>query len=1045
MLFKKRILIFFILGLIFQTISVPVTADVTLAGLANPSIVTVTATDSAAPESSIIDGKQVWKIANAENSKVLFDVDESFEDSSVDGSTFIVDIEYYDKKCDILNNERNLSFFHVWVNAIDYGLQRVCDVTLVGDGVWKKATIEVDNACFANTINGNCDIMISMYDQRRVSYVPLYLKSVNILRGEKKNSVLVKSEIEETGNTFAYYEEKHVKNTFTNTKNEELSLKVKYCLTDKNGDVKFSYDDYFILPSRSKTTRDVIIDSALCGLFEWVVEISDDTGIINERLNASTIAIVKTAEDGLKCESAWLNCHLNHYPESMWNVCTELINHANVKGVRLGVPWYNVEKGYGLNLEVEKIWRMSDFYDRYGIDYWVLLSGCSQYYQDPYESVLKIPTTQTEVNGWENYCKYVIEKYAERGVDLFEVWNEPNVSSFNPTNATPQHLAEITKRAKKAANELLQEDKLTKPVKIAGMGLASMNYNSNYENWLKPAVDAGIANDGTGMDVLNVHTYVASTTPELTKIYNSVQKYRDYIYSKTGRKDIPVLVSEYGNSSAQEFVSDKVKSDWNTRSLILYKMYGIGDQVAIYNLEKKGVLSNSVEDNFGLISPVYENLNIKGKCGIPTESYISYAAMNYMLRGEVTPIEMLDCGENIKINRLARNTLNDEVIALWTAYDAADIKLNLGTNSVKYYDSLGNECIMNSDDGIYNFSLDGSVAYITGNFNNCELVDAKQCFYEGFKNHTYYIPHNWSRITMNGSPTTNGATIWPVEIDDAHGTSLLIGSKKKVENGQSVVGNHALFREVGYVVKEHKPVIFHTEFMVKKEKQGSYSQNTYQICVTRTNNSQDVIFGFKLKDKIGYWDENRNSFVWTEKSFEAGKWLNFDAIYYPESEKVDYYVNNVKIGSGKVDLDNSNVLGKVLIASHTMSDVIDESKFQGIYDNLCLMTYDGSIPLHFSDKEHSIESGTIQYDFTAINLFNKSKNVKVLSAYYNADRQLVKINIETVTIEKMTLKGLTVEASDNYSGCFQVKFFIWDDEKLIPLTDVYAVRAEGLR
>lgn len=76
---------------------------------------------------------------------------------------------------------------------------------------------------------------------------------------------------------------------------------------------------------------------------------------------------------------------------------------------------------------------MSDFYDRYGIDYWVLLSGCSQYYQDPYESVLKIPTTQKEVNGWENYCKYVIEKYAERGVDLFEVWNEPNVSSFNPT------------------------------------------------------------------------------------------------------------------------------------------------------------------------------------------------------------------------------------------------------------------------------------------------------------------------------------------------------------------------------------------------------------------------------------------------------------------------------------------------------------------------------------------------------------------------------------------------------------------------------------
>lgn len=1052
---KKILLFCFISSMTMLPVSATETAYVSIETSVESSDITMTATGDTEPEVAEIDGECVWKIANALNSCVLFDIDESFGNSSVDGSSFLIDIEYYDALCDIPEGDSYLSFFTIWVDKLNYGMQRVQDVPLVGDGKWKNVAIEIEDAAFQNTIDGKGDIKISLYERKAnewiASYVPLYFKSLTITKIEKKNPVLVESYIEEVGNTFAYFEKKQVLNTFTNTQDTDLSLNAEYYLTDKYGNIKFSFNESFVIPAKSESIRSVDINCRECGLFEWIVKITDDTGKINKQFNEDTIAIVKTANDGLKCTSSWIVCHLERYSEEMQRACLELINHANITGVRLHNTWYTIETSSGLDVENSKFWKPSELCDEYNIDYWVMLSGCSPLYQETdLKYPRKIPTTEKELEGWEKFCKYIIEKYASRGVELFEIWNEPNVEYFNSTNATPSQLAEITKRAKKAANELLEEGKIQKPVKIAGLSVTNINSDATYENWLKPAIDAGIAGGEYGMDVLNLHTYQHGVIPEQIKSYNSVQKYRDYIYEQTGIKDIPILVSEYGNCTRYDYVTEESRRDWTVRSLILYKMYGIGEQVAVYNLEDKGLLSQCKDDHFGLVSPVYEELSIEGKYGIPTEAYLSYAAMNYVLRGEITPVEMLDCGENIKINRLSRKTLGDEVLALWTAYDEAEIQLKLGTNSVTYYDCFGNEHIMASSDGIYTLKLNNSVAYITGKFADVELVDAKQIFYEGFSEHKSYVPYGWTKSSIEGTINI-GADIAPLKIDEQHGTSLKIGSRPR----DNQYGNHAILREIGYVVENGTPVKFHTDLRIQETEEVTWynpvwKDNSYHVCITSSSDIEDTILGFKLVGEAGfttgtqirvyYWDENSNDFVKSDTVVFGDNWISLDAIYYPDTGNVDYYVDNTKAGSGKAVIGENKVLKNVLLAAQTKHSTDATTMCPGIYDNVCLMPYDETTkPVFFTEMGHSADNTTIKFNTTALNQFASTDTVTILTAFYDEKGRLLDIIKEPKTLSGTMFQNISTEAGVLTDG-MRVKFFIWDMDGITPLSPTYEVK-----
>lgn len=1047
--------------------------------VANGSAVSSNVTVKTTSASSVvtIGGEYALKVNNDKQSRVLFDVDASLGNSADDGSSYTIEINYYDSSADTPTND--LRFFSLWVDKLNYGMQRIQHVPLLGDNKWKTVTIEVEDARFDadSTKDTEADIMIRLYDRKgngdTASGRPLYLKSLNIIKNIAQNPVLVESYIEELGNTFEYAQkEKQVINTFTNTKNEDLNLKAEYFMLDGFGDVKFSFTDEFVLPAKEEIKKTVTINSQECGVFQWIVNVTDETGTINSRFFEDTLAIVKTAEDKLENSAAWIVCHLERYRNTEnkaelteeQRTCLELINKANIKGARLETTWYLVEYNTAdtkrnLNFEGTYYYDMANHYDKYDIDYWVLLTGCAFGYRDDelYANYkpMRMPKEAAEVDAWERFCKYIIEIYAKRGVELFEIWNEPNVAAFNPENATPAQLAEITKRARKAANELEKEGKIN-PVKIAGLSVTGLNESATYNNWLNPAIAAGIVGGNTGMDVLNIHTYTHDKIPERAKIYNYVKKFRDRIKAATGSSsDIPVLISEYGNALGTK-TSEEQQRDWNIRSAILYRMLGFGDQVAIYNLEQKGDITDSGDDHYGLISPVVKELNIEGKVGIPTESYVAYAAMNYVLRGDVTPVAMLDSGENVRINHLKRNTLGDNVLAMWTAFNDAEVTLNLGVNSVKYYDTFGNERTMTSPNGQYTIPLNSSVSYITGNFTSPQIVDAdEQVVYEdfeGFKGNAWALP-GWIKTSIEGTVNT-GTQLTDFYCNDGHGTSIYLASKKQTDaNGNAVYGNHALYREVGYVVGD-TPVNFHTNIRIKND--GLYATgNEYRAGVVNAADIEDTIFGFKLVGeetgiftksnvlRVYCWDKDSGGFRKSNKTINMGSWASLDVRFDPTTEISTYYVNGEAVATNCYTPlpTGSQVLGNALLAAKTIHTTSSATHLCGaIFDDVSFAPYDSNQPILFTDKEYVTNNGTITFTTTAVNQLEVLDTVTILTAFYDERGRLVNISQKPINLTGKRFESITTGAITAPSDGVQAKFFIWDMESLRPLSSMYKVR-----
>lgn len=1013
------------------------------------NISTVRTTGYGMPELLEIDGQNVWKVSGDINKNISFDICQGFGNSSIDGSSFLIEIEYFDDDEYILpKKDDGLGFFTVWIDKMNYGMQMVKYVPMLGDNKWKKVVIEVDDADFQNEGSLESDIILSLYDRNSastyaVSGASLYLKSLKVTKLERQKPILVESYTDAVANTFAYFENKQIKNTFTNTQDQDARITVDYYLTDKFGDTKYTYSEELFVPANSSVYSVVDIKCNECGLFEWVIKVTENGNSI--WFDEDTLCIVKTAEDGLKPTFSWICCHLHRYSEEAQRTCMELIKLANIKGVRLTNNWSDIESATGLDVENTLIWNAANLLDEYGINYWVLLQGCKTSYQDgTSKNSSKIPVTDKEIAGWEAFCRHAIEKYATRGVELFEIWNEPDQKSFNPMDATPEQLVKITQIAKRVANELYAEGKIPNPVKIAGLSTTNVNVNSVYENWLKPALEAGLIGGEYGIDILNLHTYQTSITPELIKTYNSVNKYRDYIYEQTGVKDIPVLISEYGNSEADIYVTEDRCRDWNIRSLILYKMYGIGDQVAIYNLEETGVHINSKQQNYGLISPVHKDLHIEGKTGIPTEAYLSYAAMNYVMRGEITPIEILDCGTNLKINHLSRDTLGDEVIAFWTAYDSGRVCLDLGTTSVTYYDCFGNEHIMRSEDGVYDIEIDNSVSYITGNFGKVEVLDTYCGIYEDFSDYLSQdiianIPDKWRRSSL--STNAEGAHISNVVIDNEHETSLRIASLECYENNEPTYGNHAVIREAGYKIKDDTPVRFHAEFMIEDGDLTVLPQNQYRLAVTSTSVAGKTLFGFKIANTVGYWDQSKANFVMTEHSLDVGKWIKFDAIYYPKDAEAHYFVNGIEIGRGEVTLDESCILGHILLAAQTIGGTSTEAELAGIFDNICLVDYcTQESSLMMLDAECYIENEQVIFDATAGNFYDLPETATIFTAIYDECGRMKDVVQKSICLEGGEIKRFLTAVENETTDWMQARFFVWNKESLTPLLSVHKVK-----
>lgn len=686
----------------------------------NVAEVELTSTTMATP--AVVDGgKKVWKFSGSGLRPYLYiDLPDSFGNSLKDGSSYDVEIKYFDS---------DTGYAIIWYDAAKWGKQIAYELYATATSSWKTAKFTLDNAAFSGGVDRKGDIMLSFKEYGRMlptTPFPVNIASIKITRRPSANPVIAESYVDRYGNVFEYYnKDKTVHNEIRNTSKTTQNVNIEYSLIDaETGDKVFSKTEKLAIPAQNTIKRDVNIDSERCGLYNWYVNITNDDGSISSEFKEDTIAIVKTDPNGIKSDFSGIQAHSRYFRSKDGAALIELAATANFGSIRYEelnwqyfepTPGKYVMRDNAQSNTLNSFKQMKDL----GLDILMLFYGGHWYYEGLPNGVSGImPKTEKSLDAYEKYLEFAIPYFAPY-VDKYEIWNEPNILAFNKYGGKPEDLTEITKRARKVI------DKCDPDSTVFGMALTEIARDDALE-WRDGMLEAGVVDGDKGMNGLSIHTYHHTYAPEDAKMYlpaiewaNIVNEYAE----KTNAGNIPVYVTEYGVSTPDANTDEEKKTNWQVRDMILYKAHGAADRMYLHQMEQQGIIDQDHEDSFGLVSPPKEEYSIEGKTCVATAPYVAYAAANYIFGGEVTADGVWELDNNVYMNRFKSNKFDKNILTLWCNGGRESLTLDLGVDSVDYYDRWGNKRVIYGKDGRFTFVVDDRPSYVIGNFKENRVTN----------------------------------------------------------------------------------------------------------------------------------------------------------------------------------------------------------------------------------------------------------------------------------------------------------------------------------
>lgn len=726
------------------------------------------------------DGVDVWKFKpSGKNLYFYIDLPNSFRDSYYDGSEYDVEVKYFDS---------NTGYAIFWYDAEKWGKQVAYELYANATNTWKTAKFTLDNACFKNGVDGKGDIMMSFQETGghvSVTPFPVDVASIKITRKPKANPILAESYVDPYGNVFAYYsKEKTVHNEIKNTDSRAHKINVEYSLVEKElGDKVFSKTESITVPACSTVKTDVNIESEQCGIFNWYVRITNDDGTINSSFKEDLIAVVKTDPNGIRSEFSNICTHATAYRPDASHALLQLISMANFGGVRMSpgssLRWENLERIPG-KLEINDASRSLRALEQAKLlGFNVLLQlGCSHAWYQGMNAMSgasnDMPNNKIAYDGFERYSQFVIQNLAPY-VDYWEIWNEPNIKSFNLNGGTPEDLTEITKRVRRLVNKY-DPEALT-----VGMNTTALTRNDGI-TWRDGLFNAGIVDGDNGMNVMGVHPYTFTGSPEDNRMHYVLNDYKDMAleYGKdTGVTEMPVFSTEYGYSTADKLLKGGKALAYPLRQVLMLKAHGVADKTYYYVMEQCGIIDIDREDNFGLVTFLEPKYNIEGKIAVATDRYAAFAGMNYVMGGHCVEDGAWELDDEIYMNRFKSDKFDKNILTLWHDNEDKSLSLDLGVDSVDCYDVYGNKKTVYGKNGIFTFIITGRPLYVVGNFKKNRVV-----------NYSPVVKYNSLHVT---APVKDKAYIVAeVDSDDddyevvfsSHGADVQ-SFKTRVENGKA--------------------------------------------------------------------------------------------------------------------------------------------------------------------------------------------------------------------------------------------------------------------
>ncbi len=672
---------------------------------------------------------------NERNATINVDLASGFAFNLDDGSTYIVEVDYYDEKGGVFSlvydSQEQSDRFHSYVMSV----RGAKGETRKSANSWRTASFRIQDGKFANRLDAS-DFKISanilnnnhpykfeapllpfkdgyvkkFYPNRyaRIStYNPVLIGEIRVKKLETVNPFTVKITTAEKGNKF--YEDEPI--TFnvelTNNTSEAYTLETRHVAVEQHEKgVKIDRKGEPVsIGAKETKTLTIVEPESPFGIFDYTVYFTADgvdTRAVTE-YSRNKIATIQNPQAGT-------NVHLegsDNYPND-YEAIFEAGKNAGYISFRDGIRWADVEISDN-EFKLKETWNLAlEYYEEYGIDPFVITYAVPKERNFVGTEPIR---TEEEYKRYTNYIKWLTKELSKAGVKAVESQNEWNL--MFPTGTSEEYTQYI-----KATREAMHS--VNPDVKLIGVDIAL------FDGALIRRMFEGGALDY--MDGMSYHPY------DWTK---PVEKGNQFANVKTAR----ALMEEFGGGDKELWntesgwdptlahvqnggmiITDHDKGYYIARALLQNNAGNYFDRIYFYEFVNSGMEVSYGEALYGTLSSPYDDVPYAAR-----PAYTSVCATNWLLGGAQyieninrTKVDVFTGPYIYRWSRQNTDGLGDQFVGLWTADMRENYAVDLGVDEAYLMDMYGNITTMKSHNGVFNIMLNEEPQYLIGNFTKFE-------------------------------------------------------------------------------------------------------------------------------------------------------------------------------------------------------------------------------------------------------------------------------------------------------------------------------------
>lgn len=693
--------------------------------------------DSAAVTVSRMMGREGWVLSPDLGESARFinaDIDNKTAYNIADGSSYAVEVDYYDEGISSLTLEYPSMKYTPLIQAetaaeitqpaLNNSVKTSEGEYLVfnNTGVWRSYTWFLDNPTFSDSLNG-FDFRVGIYSGM-MGYSrdgEVTISAIRVYRLETASRIKIENDTSEHfGNIFYDGEEIELSASFSseiypiqNQLDGDYPLDVTYTVRDGDGNVVWRGTDNFTLPMLSKTVRKKKLNVDKFGIYRVDIDAYCKDKKIYSRLGSEFSYVHSDKGKTVNPHSGVQIALLNVKDEKI----AQLARNAGIPKARM-MCYYNNWRKSAEQYEVNNVSMAEGYkslfraFKKAGLDIDANLHSASwmgaAYNFSPIERTP--PYTEDGLRRWSEYCAMMAELLGDT-VECFEIWNEYNLGpnhSFNMENRPASDYAKMYIASKKAI-------KAVNP----NIPVVGLNTSGAPKVWTEEVLQAG----ATDMDVFSIHPYQWYGDPITYDTLDSIE-YVAKLFEKYGAKNVPIWITEYGYSSHYESVNTDIEQGmYNAQTYAMVMSQGYVDRFYYYCLlDKANAVRTDRESNFGMVRCDMSNPQPYMVPYAAKPAYLIISNMNMMYH-DAEFGQTLKPSETSRVVRSRHKGTEKQTAMLFSnKADGELVTLRLGTDTVTLYDAYGNAKKIKGEKGVYSLNLSKNVQYIEGNFKDFEIT-----------------------------------------------------------------------------------------------------------------------------------------------------------------------------------------------------------------------------------------------------------------------------------------------------------------------------------